>query len=291
MERRKKAGSTKAIYSNRKKGVIKMENFVITKKIKSLIVVAILLIVFLIFNPFFIVGPGQVGITFSRFTGQMVSYSQGLHVLMPLVQYATKMDIRTQKLEVEAVSYSKDIQTATAKIALNYHILPEKADKLFRDVGKDYDNRIIQPAIQESVKATAAQFTAQELVEQRPKVKEEIKTFLKERLQNWNIIVDEFSIANFDFTPEYEKAVEQKQVAQQNALTEKNNLEAKKFLAEQILVKAKADAEAIKIQAQAITQQGGKDYVNLKAVDKWDGKLPQIVAGDKGMFLMDIGNK
>ncbi len=266
-----------------------MENFGISKKVKRLIAAIIILVVLLILNPFFVVNPGQVGITFDRRTGQMKTYSQGLHIFVPLVQYViTKVDIRTQKIEVEAVSYSKDIQTATAKIALNYHILAEKADSLFREVGKDYDNRIIQPAIQESVKASAAQFSAQELVEQRPKVKEEIKTFLKERLQKWNIIVDEFSIANFDFTPEYEKAVEAKQVAQQNALTEKNNLEAKKFLAEQILVKAKADAEAIKIQAQAITQQGGKDYVNLKAVEKWDGKLPQFVAGDKGMFLLDI---
>lgn len=247
-----------------------------------------LLFLVLRLSPIYIVGPGEVGLVFNRITGKIGSYGQGLHMLLPIVEYVTKLDVRTQKVEVEAASYSKDIQNVSAKIALNFHIDGAQANNLFQEVGLDYENKIIQPAIQESVKATTAKFTAQELIEERPRVKDEIKTFLKERLQTWNVIVDEFSIANFDFSDAFENAVEQKQIAQQEALKAKNVLEAVKMQAEQRVTQAKAEAEAIKIQAQAITQQGGKDYVNLKAIEKWDGHLPQVTAGDKGMFLLNL---
>jgi len=211
---------------------------------------------------------------------------EGLHLKVPFYQQVIKIDVKTQKIEVEAVSFSKDIQTVTAVIALNYHIESNIVNKLVQEVAKDYESVIIQPAIQESVKSATAKFTAQELVEERPLVKEDIKISLKERLAVRGIIVDEFSIANFDFTDEYEKAVERKQVAQQDALAQKNKLEQVKYEAEQRVAQAEAEAKAIQIQAQAITQQGGEDYVQLKAIEKWNGSLPtQMIPGGTVPFL------
>jgi regulator of protease activity HflC (stomatin/prohibitin superfamily) len=157
---------------------------------------------------------------------------------------------------------------------LNFHLEASNVNKLWQTIGKDYNERVIAPSIQEAVKSATAKYTAEELITKRPLVKEDIKNILVERLSEEFIIVDEFSIIDFSFSDEYEKAVENKQVAQQNALKAENDLIRIKTEAEQKIAQAKAEAEAIKIQAEAITQQGGKDYVSLKAVEKWSGVLP-----------------
>jgi len=236
--------------------------------------IILLVVIVLVLSSFKVITAGHRGVKLTLGAVSNTVLGEGLHLKVPFVQKIVSVDVRTQKVEVEALSYSKDIQTVDAKIALNFHILPEGVNKLYQEVGLGYNDNIIQPAIQESVKAATAQFTAQDLIEQRPLVKEEIKTFLKDRLLNWKIVVDEFSINNFDFSNEYEKAVEAKQVAQQDALTAKNKLEQVKFEAEQRVASAEAEARAIQIQAEAITQQGGKEYVNLKAVERWNGVLP-----------------
>lgn len=232
------------------------------------------------------VGAGERGIRlrFNAPTGEVLQ--QGLYFRIPFVERVVKMDVQTQKAEANAVAYSRDLQTVDAKIALNYHLNTEQVKDLYVEIGRDYEDRIISPAIQEAVKAAASKFSAQELIEQRPLVKDAITLELKQRLQGRYISVDEFSIINFDFSDAYEDAIEGKQVAQQTALAEKNKLETVKFQAEQRIATAKAEAEAIRIQAEAITQQGGAEYVRLKATEKWDGKLPQqFVPGSAIPFL------
>ena len=247
-----------------------------------------LVVLFIMINafPFGTVGAGERGIRlrFNAPTGEVLS--QGLYFRIPFVERVVKMDVQTQKIETDAVAYSKDLQTVDSKIALNYHLNPEQVKSLYTDIGVDYRERIVSPAIQESVKAATARFTAQELIDQRPLVKDAIKLQLTERLGGKYISVDDFSIINFDFSSAYEKAIETKQIAQQEALAEKNKLEAVKFQADQRIAQAKAEAEAIRIQAEAITQQGGAEYVRLKSVEKWDGKLPQqFVPGSALPFL------
>jgi regulator of protease activity HflC (stomatin/prohibitin superfamily) len=140
--------------------------------------------------------------------------------------------------------------------------------------------------VQESVKAATAQFTAQELIELRPKVKDEIRRHLAERLHARHIVADDFSIVNFDFSDSYEQSVEAKQVAQQNALKAENDLRRIRVEAEQRIAQATAEAEAIRIQAEAIRSQGGSEYVQLQAIAKWDGHLPeQFVPGSAIPFL------
>ena len=221
-----------------------------------------------------IVGAGERGVLLNFSAVQNRILGEGLYFKIPIYQQVKTLEVRTVKMEAEALAYSNDLQTVDAKIALNYHIDPLSVNKLYQEIGVDYENRIISPGIQEVIKAIVANYKAQDLIEKREKVKEEIKLALKERLTSRYILVDEFSIVNFDFSQEYERAIEAKQVAQQNALTAKNKLEQVKFEAEQRIAQAKGEAEAIKIQAEAITQQGGKDYVSLKSIEKWDGKLP-----------------
>jgi len=241
---------------------------------KKWLVLGVVIFAVLIVNPFVVIKAGQRGVVlqFGAVTGRVLE--PGISVRLPLIQSVVKYDVQTVKLEAKVVAYSKDIQTVDSTIALNYHIKPDGVQKIYQEVGQDFISRIIDPAIQESVKAVTAQFTAQELIELRPRVKDAITVSLAERLIKWEIIVDELSIANFDFSDEYEKAVEQKQVAQQNALKAENELKRIEIEAKQRIATATAEAEAIRIQAQAITQQGGREYVNLKAVEKWDGKLP-----------------
>lgn len=139
---------------------------------------------------------------------------------------------------MKALAYSKDIQTVESQLALNYHLKADEVNKLWQEVGDDYESRLIDPSIQESVKAATARFTAQELIEQRARVKDEIKTELFNRLGKY-FVVDEFSIIDFSFSDEYEKAVEAKQVAQQSALKAENDLQRIKTEAEQRIAQAK----------------------------------------------------
>lgn len=259
---------------------------VVPKIGKIIFLLIVIVIVISVINPFVIVSAGERGVVLNWGAVSDKVLGEGLHLVIPLQQKVISIDVKTKKIETDSVAYSRDIQTVTTRIALNYHVDASTVNKLYQEVGLNYEDKIIQPAIQESVKATAANFTAQELIEERPKVKEEIKNFIKERLLIWRIVVDEFSIANLDFSDAYERAVEQKQVAQQDALRAKNDLERVKMEAEQRVAQATAEAEAIKIQAQAITQQGGKDYVQLKAIEKWDGKLPaQMIPGGTVPFI------
>lgn len=235
---------------------------------------------FLLTSVFVIVPAGHRGVVlyFSAVSGRVLD--EGIHLIIPFAETVRKIEVRTVKLDAQASAYSRDLQTVETEVALNYHVDPVAVNTLYQDVGLDYEGRIIQPAIQESIKEVSAKYTAQELIEQRAKVKDEIKVALSVRMAVRQLILDEFSITNFSFSDTYERAVEEKQVAQQSALKAENDLRRIQVEAEQRVAQARAEAEAIKIQAQAITQQGGRDYVNLKAIEKWNGVLPVTMMGD-----------
>lgn len=247
------------------------------------LVVGLLLFFFL--SPFVLIGAGQRGVILNWGAVSDEIMGEGIHWRTPIAQKIKKLDVQTQKMEIETLAYSKDIQTVTSKLALNFHLKTDVVNKLYQEVGSEYQSRLIEPSIQESVKSATAKFTAQELIEQRPIVKDEIKNELLVRLEKY-FMVDEFSIVDFSFSDDYERAVEMKQVAQQSALKAENDLQRIKTEAEQRVAQAEAEARAIKIQAEAVTQQGGKDYVQLKAVEKWNGVLPtQMIPGATVPFL------
>lgn len=257
-------------------------------------VALVALVLFAIFNPFVFVGTGERGVVTNFNAVSGVVMNEGMAFRTPIMQEVHMINVKEVRLDVEALAYSKDIQTVDSKITLNYFVNPVGVSTLYQKVKMDWEKVIIAPAVQEAVKATTAKYTAQELIEKRNEVKEGIKNALIERLAPDNITVKEVSITDFSFSDAFEKSVEAKQVAQQDALTAKNKLEQVKFEADQRVAQAQAEAEAIKIQASAITQQGGEDYVKLQWIEAWKAggaQVPNFITSDNGgSFLMNIGN-
>lgn len=252
----------------------------------SLAIVILIFVLFLMLNPFVIIKAGERGIILNFGAVSNDILGEGFHLRTPIVQSIKKIDVKVQKEEVDASAASKDLQSVHSKIALNFHLNPDKVNILWKEIGSDYKERIISPVIQEAVKSITAKYTAEELVTKREVVKDEIKNMLKVRLFERYISVDDFSIVNFEFSSGFSKAIEAKQTAVQEALKAENDLRTIKIEAEQRVAQAQAEAQAIKIQAEAVTQQGGKDYVQLKAIEKWDGKLPaQMIPGATVPFL------
>lgn len=240
------------------------------------------LILFLILNPFVIVGAGERGVVMNFGAVQDYVFDEGLHLRIPIVQKVVIMDVKVHKSQTDAEAASKDLQDTHSTIAVNYHILPEKANWVYQNIGKEYKERIIDPAVQEVVKAVTARYTAVELITQREKVRAEIMDLLKKRLIAYNIVVDDFSIVNFKFSQQFTQAIEAKQTAEQLALKAQRDLERIKIEAEQKITQAKAEAEALRLQKQNVTPELVKLRMieaSLKAIEKWDGHLPKVTAG------------
>ena len=227
-----------------------------------------------LFGSFKLVGAGERGVLLTLGKVEDRIMDEGLNFKTPFTQSVKVLDVKTQKEQVSVSAASKDLQTVTAVIALNYHLEANKVNKLWQGVGRNYKTRIIDPAIQEAIKAITAKYTAEELITKRPLVRDDAKTILSDRLIKEFILVDELSIVDFDFSPSFNAAIEAKVTAEQNALAAKNKLEQVKYEKEQRITQAQGEAEAIRIQAEAITQQGGQAYVQLKAIEKWNGTVP-----------------
>lgn len=248
------------------------------------------LFILVILNPFVIIQPGKRGVLMNWGAVSDTIYNEGFHWRTPIVQRVQIIDVQIQKEEAVASAASKDLQELRTTVALNYNIDPAKVGLLYQNIGVDFVARIIDPAIQEAVKSAASRFTAEEAVTKRQQVKEDIKQLLTERLAKEYIILDEISIKDFDFSSEFNKAIEQKVTAEQNALAAKNKLSQVQFEASQRVATATAEAEAIKIQAQSISAQGGEAYVRLKAIEKWDGHLPSQMIPNAAVPFIKINS-
>lgn len=235
------------------------------------------LILIVLMNTVGMVGAGKRGVLtqFSAVTGNIKG--EGLYFKVPFIQSIHKMTVQTQKEQVEATSASKDLQNVHAVIALNYRVNPESVATIYQTVGVNFKENIIDPAIQESVKAITANFTAEELITKREAVREDIKSLLAEKMQPRGIVVEDLNIVNFNFSDSFNTAIEAKVTAEQNALAAKNKLEQVKFEAEQNIAEAKGKAEALQIEGNALAQN--PQVKELRAIEKWNGVLPQVVGG------------
>src|SRR5215204_3883183 len=231
-----------------------------------------------------------------------VSLDEGLHFVVPFRDNVVQIEVRTQKIVESATSASKDLQDVSTQVALNYHVNPDRAQVLYQQLGPDYSNRVIIPAIQESVKQVTARFNAEELITNRETVKNQIEEQIKARLAPYNVVVDALSITEFAFSPQFTRAVEAKVEAQQRALQAQNELRRIQIEAQQNEAQAigeqKANiarAEGIKQsnvlqaegEAQAITiidQQlrNNPTYLEWLKATKWDGVLPLVTGGGEG---------
>lgn len=249
-------------------------------------IIALVLIAGAIISSFIVnVEPGYEGVLIDKAAGgvQSEALSAGWHFKMPITQHIEEMEIRTQKEETSAEASSKDLQIIQTNVAINYRPQEGTTPKLYNTVGTDYKARIIDPVIQESVKATTARYTAEELITKRELVKAEISADIANKLKGNNIIVDGTYITNFKFSDEFSKSIEAKQIAQQNALKAENDLARIKVEAEQKVATAKADAEAIKIKGDALKQN--PSLVKLEWVQKWDGKMPYYYGAGENMLM------
>jgi len=240
-------------------------------KVISRIIIGVFVLAFIL-DAFGTIGAGERGVLLQFGAVQDKIFDEGLYFKIPLIQKVVKIDVKIQKDEIPASASSKDLQVVTSRIALNYHLDPNAVNKIWQEVGKNYNTRIIAPSIQEGVKAVTARFTAEELITKREEVKEQIKLNLTNRLFEHTIVVDEFNIIDFEFSPAFNEAIESKVRAEQLKLKADRDLERIKIEKEQMIAAAQGKAEAIRIEAQALMQN--PKVVELRWIEKWDGKVP-----------------
>lgn len=245
---------------------------IITRK-KVVIVLGIVIVLIALFTGIRQVGTGQLAVVtrFGKVTNRELG--EGLHLVSPFgVDQVSRYDIKVQKDESEVSAASKDLQDVTGTVALNYHLDAKKVSQVHQEIGPMFAVKLIDPALQETFKATSAKYSASELITNRSEVKNEALKGVKDRLEKYGIVVDDLSIVNFKFSPAFAKAIEEKQVAQQNAERSQFNLQA-----------AQIDAQAQ--QAQAVTLS--PLYLQKQAIEKWDGKMPQYI-GSGSVFNIPL---
>ncbi len=255
---------------------------------RTLFIVAVMFIVLLLFKPWVQIGAGQRGIVLNFGAVQDKVLNEGLHFKIPVMQQVVLMDVRVQKAQTDASSASSDLQDVTLSVALNYHIMPDKANVVYQTIGIEFKERIIDPAIQEVTKAVSAKYSAEELITKRPSVSTAMKEALSEKLMASNIAVDAVSIVTFSFSKVFMDAIEAKQTAEQHALKAKRDLDRIKIEAEQTIAAATAEAEALRLQKMNISPdliELRKIEANLKAIDKWNGILPQVTGSGAIPFI------
>lgn len=249
---------------------------------KGVVIIGII-VIFLVFSrPWVQVGPGERGIVMNFGAVQKVVLAEGLHFRIPVMQEIVRMDVKVQKALTDADAASSNLQDVSSKVALNYHVIPDKANIVYQNIGIHFKERIIDPAILEVVKAVSARYSAEELITKRPAVSEAMRAALMERLLVHNIAVDAFSITSFNFSKTFIEAIESKQAAEQLALKASRDLDRIKIEAEQKVTAAKAEAESLRLQRANISSdliELRKIEANLKAIEKWNGILPQVTGG------------
>ncbi len=244
-----------------------------------LVLSAAVIAVLLLLRPFVIVSAGERGVVLRWGAVQEGILGEGFHWRVPVMDRIEIIDVRVQKAQTDADAASKDLQDTHSTIAVNYHLDPEKVNWIFQTLGTAFKDRIIDPAVQEVVKAITARYTAVELITQRERVRQEIREMLKTRMAGYHIYVDDFAIVNFRFSQQFAQAIEAKQTAEQLALKAQRDLERVKIEAEQKITNAKAEAEALRLQKANVTSeliQLRQIEASIKAIDKWNGILPQV---------------
>lgn len=260
------------------------------------IIIGILLIFIIItlISSLTTVPTGFVGVKTRFGQVQDTTIQEGLNLKLPFVEKIVKMDCRTQKTEYTMEASSKDLQKiSNFKVAINYNVSKETANQLYKEVGVDYKSVIVEPAIQEAMKATIANYTAEELITKRNEVSAFALNSLFDKLQDKGIQLTSLNILDLSFSEEFDKAVEEKQIVEQETQKAQYELEKAKVENEKKIENAKAEAEVMKQQNLQITEQylRLKEIENQKAmIDKWAGNLPNTMLSDSISSIFNIGD-
>ena len=260
------------------------------KKVKKIVIpVAIaLVLIFIAANAFTVVGAGHTGVVVTMGKVNEGVLQEGLHFKIPFIQNVVMIDNRIQKLEVNTEAFSKDLQSVNTTLAINYRVDTSKSYSIYKNIGANYEDVLVTPAVNEVLKAITATYTAEETVTNRALISDGLVTGLNEKLNNIGLYVTDVNIIDFDFSEAFITAIEEKQVAQQKlrkAETEKKTA----------ITNAEADAEAAKVRAEGEAEANKKltasltpEVLNYKTIEKWNGELPKVT-GD-GDAIIDIGS-
>lgn len=253
---------------------------------KKLIIALAVILVFAVVaaNCFTIVEAGHTGVVVTLGKVNEGVLQEGIHVKAPFVQNVVKIDNRITKLEVETEAFSKDLQTVTTTLAINYRVDTSKSYSIYKNIGADYETVLVTPAVNEVLKAITSKYTAEESVTNRALISDGLIEGLNEKLNNIGLYVTDVNIINFEFSEAFITAIEEKQVAQQKLLkseTDKQtaiiNAEAQ---AETIRITAEAEAKANDIISNSLTDR----VIEYNKVEKWNGELPKVT-GNGGSFV------
>ena len=247
-------------------------------RIIGIIVIAVII---LLASSIRIVESGEVGIRvrFGKASNQPTH--EGINLKIPFVEEIKKMNIRVQKIEVTTSSSSKDLQDVEMSLAVNYQIDKKKAVNLYKNVGSNYDEVILEPAIEEGIKAVTSKYTAEELITNRSEVSKQCREELDKKVSKYGLSINDFNITNFNFSKEFNKAIEEKQVAEQKVLTAKQELEKERIEAEKKIVKAEAEKRSNELKEESLTD----NIIREKFIEKWDGHLPKVTGSNN---MLDI---
>ena len=254
------------------------------EKQSALIAILFLVIVFILFcNPFAIVGVGERGVKVTLGKVSPTNYNEGLHFVTPFISKIKVMNVKTQKANIQTEVYTKDIQQARISYVINYNLMPDKVHNMYREVGMNYLDTVVMPIVEGNIKDVIGRWNAQDLVANRAIATADILAKLQSQLKERYINVTTFQIIDINYSEVFERAIESKVTAEQEALKAKNKTVQVEEEAKQKLISAQAEAKSMQIRANALTQN--KALVQYEAVQKWDGKLPGYMLGNSIPFI------
>lgn len=245
---------------------------------------------FILWLSFTSVDAGYRGVVlhFGAVTGRILD--PGPHLITPVIETVKPISVQVQVEKLESQAASHDLQVVHTQVTLAYYQDPCCVADIWSKLNDDAVDRVVIPAIQEAIKAQTAQYDAEQLIAQRPAVRAGIEQYVRDRLTTHHIDVDAVSITDFNFSEDYNRAIEAKVTAQQNALKAENDLNRIKIEAEQKVTQAQAEAKALEVQKQQITPE----LVQLRTIEMmqqhWDGHLPDVYMSGQGgaLPMMDV---
>ena len=244
--------------------------------------------VVLAFECFTIVPPVHVGVQVTMGTVNPVALQAGVNFVNP-ISSVRDVEVRVKRADLkEAQAGTKDLQSVHTDIVIQYRMSPDKVPTIYKEFGLNVDDKILGPGVNEAFKAVTAHYNSEELITKRDQVSTEILNHVRAKVAPFDIEIQGISLVNFGFSAEYQKAIEQKVIATQQKQKAEQDLERIKVEAQQAIATAEGRAKAIQIETQAINSQGGAAYVQLEAIKKWDGKLPQF-NGSNAVPFINVG--
>ena len=245
-------------------------------------------LLFVVGSSFTVISAGHTGVQITFGEVNPLPLTEGWHVVNP-ISNISDVDVRLQKAKLDGASAgTKDLQQVHTDIVVNYRLDPLKVPHIYKEFGLNVDEKVLGPGINEAFKSVTGHYTSEELVTKRDMVSQEILQHLIEKMAPFNITVSNISLVNFGFSPDYQKAIEQKVIAVQQTAKAEQDLRRIEVEAKSRIAQAEGEAKAIAIQAQAIQSNGGANYVQLQWIEKWNGKLPDTVVGADSKTLMNI---